>query len=274
MALGLLLNSANQTKDALSILNGIVEENPGYCDAIQGLLYIAGKDTLYDTREKTLDLLENLGENHIWAQQTLLKEARNDGNLDKTRDLLENLGNLLPWEGYQARLHDMNEDYEASIKDFQKRWEIFSERDYYPFSISQSFARLGNHTAQREWLEKTLAINPGHREALLDLVNLDCYENKRDDAMARLRAYLQVEPADSYFRQRLSHLEGVTAFEEFRIDSATVIEDAKKQTDLSGSRLRTPARSVDGPSLSRWFPDALYPSGDAGAHQGRGRSRE
>ena len=103
----------------------------------------------------------------------------------------------------------MDENYEAAIEDFHKRWLIFQDRDYYPYSISQAKAKLGDREGQRQWLEKTLEVNPGNREAILDMVNLDCFEGQTAAARQRLSSYLAFEPGDAYFRQRLSHLEAV-----------------------------------------------------------------
>jgi len=235
MLLAALLASANQIRPALELLNAVLEENPGYCDAIETRLALAGRESLLDVRQQTLGLLEAMGPDHRWAQVQLLEEARREGNLEQTQALLSNLGRLMPWDGYEAQLHEMNENYRAAIEDYTRRCEIFSDRDFYPYAIAQSYGKLGEREAQREWLDKTLAVNPAKTEALLDIVNLDCFEGQRERAMERLRDYLQVEPANPVFRQKLSHLEGANAFERYRASSAEVIEAAKNKPLSEGA---------------------------------------
>jgi len=235
LALALLLRRAQQTKPALELINAVVEANPGFCDALTIRMGMAAADSLHDVQANTLELVEQLGTNNHFGQTTLLANARRDDDLARTRSLLENLSRLLPWDGYIAQINNMDENYEAAIEDFSKRWELFPDRDYYPYAIAKAYANLGQQANQREWLEKTLDTNPGHREAILDLVNLDCYEGKRDDARGRLNAYLQVEPGDAFFRQRLSHLEGATPFETFRVAAEEVIEAAKNKPISEGA---------------------------------------
>ncbi len=235
MVLAMLLASANQTRPALDLLNGALEENPSYCEALEARLALANRESLVDVRQQTLALLEEMGPAHRWSQKKLLDEARKEGNLEKTAELLANLSELSPWEGYAARLHEMNEDYRSAIDDYAKRGEIFNDRDFYPYAIARAYGQLGNTQGQREWLEKTLTVNPAKTEALLDVVNLDCFEGRKDRAMERLREYLQVEPANPVFRQKLSHLEGANAFERFRTSSAEVIEAAKNQPMSKGA---------------------------------------
>ncbi|CAM2067546.1 hypothetical protein SCOR_19345 [Sulfidibacter corallicola] len=235
LSLALLLNRANKTRDALGLMDLVVKENPAYCEAIESLMVFSTKENLFDIRQASLRHLEDLGPNHRWAQKLLAREFNRDGNLNRTREILENLADLLPWEGYVAELHEMNENYEAAIEDLLKRWAIFEDRDYYPYAISRDYAKLGNTAKQREWLLKTLEVNSLHEEAILDLVNLNCYEGKLDAAQKLLRDYLLIEPANATFRQRLSHLEGRTAFEEFRVDSTQIIADAKNKPISEGA---------------------------------------
>lgn len=235
LTLGLLLQQARQQEQALQLIEGVSEANPGFCEALEARLLLAREKGLKDIERQTLKRMEDLGTEHRWAQNKLLEAARRDGDLERKRELLMNLAELLPWEGYVAQLNEMDEDYEAAIKDLQKRYAVFSDRDYYPFTIAQAYAQLGDRENQREWLEKTMEVNPLKREALLDLVNLDCLEGKAEDAKARLRAYLQIEPADAFFRQRLSHLEGETAFEAFRVEAEQVIEEAKNKPMTEGA---------------------------------------
>ena len=235
LALALLLNKAKQTRSALELLNKILESNPGYCDALHSRLALANQDGLHDVRQKTLELIADLGPENRWGQRLALEEARQEGDLAKTRSLLQNLSKLAPWEGFIAQLNNMDENYRAAIEDLSKRRAIFMDRDYYPYSISQAHGKLGERDAQRQWLEKTLAINPGHREALLDMVNLDCLDGDTDSARQRLNAYLRVEPGDAFFRQRLNHLEGATAFESYRVDTNAVIEQAKNKPISEGA---------------------------------------
>ncbi len=235
LTLGLLLNKAQQKQPALELLDAVIEANPAFCDGLEARLLFAEQDGLTDVKRKTLSLLEAMGPEHRWSLTHQLEEARGDGDLVRTRELLTELAELLPWEGYRAQLLEMDEDYQGVIEDLGKRWEIFDDRDFYPFAISRAYAKLGDRVAQRQWLERTLEVNPSSREAILDLVNLDCLEGKKDDARKRLTDYLQIQPGDAFFRQRLSHLDGRTAFEEFRVDTAKVIADAKKKPFSEGA---------------------------------------
>lgn len=235
MALAELLRRAKQTDRVLALLNQILETNPGYCQALEARLSLARAENLRDVQQQNLALLDDMGPDHRWAQNRRLAEAREDGNLELTRSLLENLGRLLPWEGYNAQLFEMNQDYQTAITDLIKRREIFMDSDYYPNQIAIAYGKLGDAKAQREWLEKTLEVNPVHRDALLALVNLDCYEGHRERAMDRLREYLLIEPSDAIFRQRLSHLDGATAFESFRWNTPQVIADAKNKPISKGA---------------------------------------
>ncbi|MDJ0836893.1 MAG: hypothetical protein QNK37_10280 [Acidobacteriota bacterium] len=235
LSMALLLEQAKQTRPSLELINNVIESNPQYCDALRAALLQARKQSLFDLRTKTLNRIEDLGPSNHWGQTTLLAEARRDADLTLTRTLLENLSRLLPWDGYVAQINTMDENYQAAVDDLTRRWELFPDRDFYPYSIAEAYTRLGNHKAQREWLEKTLDINPAHREAILDLVNLDCFEGKKDDARRRLAEYLQVEPADAFFRQRLSHLEGRSAFEDFRVPAEEVIAEAKNKPMSQGA---------------------------------------
>lgn len=235
MALAVLLNRAQQMRPALELLNDILADNPAYCEAIEVRMEMAAKESLFDIYQQSLALLEAMGPDHMWALEQRLKSATKEGDLDQTRGLLQRLAELKPWEGYEAELHDMNQDYAAAIADLRKRWEIFPQRDYYPYQIAKSYAELGDHVAQREWLEKTLNIDPSNEKAALDLVNLDCYEGKRDTAITRLKRFLELDPANAAFRQRLSHLQGASAFEPFRVDTTEVIEAAKNKPMSAGA---------------------------------------
>jgi len=233
--LGLLLARAQQTRPALDLINAVTQANPHYCGALEARLLMAEQESLLDLRRDTLDQIEDLGPSNHWGQTTLLKEARDDDDLEKTRAVLENLARLLPWDGYVAQINNMDENYTASIEDLTRRWELFPDRDFYPYSIAEAYARLGDHEAQRTWLERTLDTNPEHRESILDLVNLDLFEGRREDARRRLINYLRLEPGDAFFRQRLSHLEGRSAFEAFRVPAEQVIEDAKGKPMSEGA---------------------------------------
>jgi len=235
LALATLLTRARQTQNALDLLNGVLEANPRFCQALEMRLALSTRESLLDLREQSLKLLEGFGPDNRWAQKQLLEEARREGNIEKTTQILNNLSEMLPWDGYLAQKYNMEQDYPAAIADLQKRLAIFPQQDYYPYAIALAYGKLGDHDAHREWLEKTMAVNPKKRDALLDLVNLDCLQGRRQDAMERLRAYLLLEPADAAFRQRLSHLEGATAFETFRVDPMTVIEEAKNKPFSEGA---------------------------------------
>lgn len=233
--LGLLLGRVQQTKPALELITSVVDANPAFCNGLTALLGAADSQNLPDVRTRVLNAIDDLGPNNQWGRTRLLAEAKKDGDLEQTRTMLENLAQLLPWDGYVAQLEEMNENYDAAVKDYERRWELFPNRDYYPYSIAVNAVRLGDVAAQREWLERTLAINPGHREAILDMVNLDSYEGKLDDARRRLTEYLAVEPGDAFFRQRLSHLEGRTAFDQYRVPAEKVIEEAKNKPMSEGA---------------------------------------
>ncbi len=235
IALAGLLLRARQTQNALDLLNDILEANPRFCQAIELRLALSARENLLDLREASLKMLEAFGPGNAWAQKALLEESRREGNLEQTTNILNNLSLMLPWDGYLAQKYNMEQNYQAAIADLEKRLAIFPLQDYYPYAISMAYGKLGDHELQREWLEKTMAVNPTKRDALLDLVNLDCLQGKRDDAMKRLRDYLLIEPADAAFRQRLSHLEGATAFETFRVDPMTVIEEAKNKPVSEGA---------------------------------------
>jgi len=235
LSLGVLLVRARQTKVSLDLLKDVVAHNPQYCDGLEALMAVAKNENLPDVRQQILAQFENLGPEHRWAQQQLLEEAARDGDLDKRRQLLENLNRLLPWEGYAADLREMDQDYLGAIEDLKKRAGIFPEQVYYPYAIARLYGQLGDHAAQREWFSKTLEIHPTNRQALLAMVNLDCFEGKLDSAMDRLRAHLAIEPGDAEFRQRLSHLEGRTAFEAFRVNTQEVIEEAKQKPPTTGA---------------------------------------
>ncbi len=250
-SLALLLNRHNQTKDALALLNRVVQSNPEFCEAVEALLVISNNEKLLDVRQYALSVLENLGPNHRFAQQALLKESRRDGDLGRTKEILGNLAELLPWEGFLAQLHEMNEEYELAIKDLESRGHIFDDRAYYPYAVSQGYAKLGKIEQQRAWLEKTLVVDPTHEEAILDLVNLSGYQGKFDEAEQLLRDYLRIEPANSAFRQRLSHLEGRTAFEAYRVDSAQIIADAKNKPISEGANSELLLDQL----MVRLFPD-------------------
>ena len=252
LALGMLLLRAKQVKVALDLLKDTVDRNPLYCEAIEALMLVAKREKLPDVRDQTLKLLEDLGPNHRWAQQTLLQEAEQDEDLGRELELLENLNTLLPWEGYAAELEQMDQNYLAAIEDLKKRAAIFPEQVYYPFAIGRLYAQLGDQAAQREWLVKTLDIDPTNRHAVLDLVNLDCFQGKRDEAIERLRNHLAIDPADAELRQKLSHLEGRTAFESFRNDTLSIIEEAKK---------RPPTKGADSELLLDQLMVRLFPDG-------------
>lgn len=235
LTLSLLLNKAQQKQPALELLEAVIEANPAFCDGLEARMLFAEQDGLTDVKRKTLALLEALGPQHVWALSRQLDEARGVGDITRSRQLLTELAQLRPWEGYRAQLLEMDENYQGVIEDLVKRWEVFDDRDFYPFAISRAYAKLGDRAAQRQWLERTLEVNPTSREAMLDIVNLDCLEGKEDQASARLTEYLQIAPADAFFRQRLSHLEGRTAFEEFRVDTAKIIEEAKQKPFSEGA---------------------------------------
>lgn len=234
-ALALLLVKAKKTREALDLLAEVTKTNPNFCEALEARLAISRILDLNDVREETMADLAKLGEDHLWAQSMLLTEAEKDGNLERIRELYTNLASLSPWEGYAARLHEMNEDYEAAVEDFKKRWDILPERDFYPYHIAKNYGQLGDRAAQRQWLETTLEINPTNRDALLDIVNLDCWEGDTQTAINRLKDYLKVEPSDSAFRRRLSHLEGSTPFDTFRVSALEVIENAKNKPISKGA---------------------------------------
>ncbi|CAM2007813.1 tetratricopeptide repeat protein [Acanthopleuribacter pedis] len=250
-SLALLLNRHNQTKDALVLLNRIVEINPGFCEALDALLAISNNEKLLDVRQKALGLLNDMGPANRWAQQELLKETRRDGDLGRTKEILANLAELLPWEGFQAQLHEMNEEFELAIKDLESRGKVFDDRAYYPYAVSQGYAKLGKINEQRVWLEKALEIDPTHEDAILDLVNLSGFQGKMDEAKQILRDYLRIEPANSAFRQRLSHLEGRTAFEAYRVDSAEIIAEAKNKPISEGANSELLLDQL----MVRLFPD-------------------
>lgn len=235
LSLGMLLIRAKQVKVALELIKDAVDRNPQFCDGIEALMMLSKRENLPDVRDQTIKLLEDMGPSHRWAQQTLLSEAERDEDLTRKRELLENLNTLMPWEGYAAELEQMDQNYLAAIEDLKKRAAIFPEQVYYPFAIGRLYAQLGDQNAQRQWLAKTLEIDPTNRHALLAMVNLDCFEGKREAAIQRLRNHLAIEPADAEFRQRLSHLEGRTAFEAFRNDTIAIIEEAKQRPATTGA---------------------------------------
>lgn len=235
LSLGLLLIRARQTKVALDLLKDVVARNGQYCDALEALMAVAKNENLPDVRKQVMANLEEMGPDHRWAQQALLEEAERDADLERTRQLLENLNRLLPWEGYAADLREMDQDYQGAIEDMKKRAAIFPEQVYYPYAIARLYGLLGDHQLQRQWLTKTMDIHPTNRQALLGLVNLDCFEGKLEDAKGRLRQHLALDPGDAEFRQRLSHLEGRTAFEDFRVDTKAVIEEAKSKAPTTGA---------------------------------------
>lgn len=252
LSLGLLLIRARQTKVALELLKDVAARNPAYCEALEALMLVAKNENLPDVRQQVIKYLEDMGLSHRWAQQKLLNEAEDDADLERTRELLENLDELLPWEGYAADLREMDEDYLGAIEDMKKRAAIFPEQVYYPYAIAKLYAQLGDTEAQRHWYTKTREIHPTNRQALLGLVNLDCFEGKLEDAKQRLRDHLQMDPADAEFRQRLSHLEGRTAFEDFRVDTREVIRDAAN---------KPPATDADSELLLDQLMVRLFPDG-------------
>lgn len=235
LSLGLLLAKARQTRQSLQLIQSAVDSNPAYCEAVKAQLLIARNENLLDVREDAIRQMEGMGPNHVWAQQELLTVARQDGNLKRIRELLENLQTMMPWEGYAAQLHEMDEDYQAAIADLKRRAEIFPDREYFPFAISRAYAELGDIENQRTYLIRTLELEPTMREALLDLVNIHCLEGNVEQAKTLLRDYLKLRPADGEFRQRLSHLDGRTAFEAYRVDTHKVIEEAKQKPISEGA---------------------------------------
>ncbi|MCB1042863.1 MAG: hypothetical protein KDC35_07985 [Acidobacteria bacterium] len=225
--LGRLLLKAGYSQEALAPIQAALQMSPLNCEAIETLLDISIAEGLVDIREQALAKLESLGDEHMWALQLRLANAVAEGNVVDRRHLLEKLAALAPWDRYGADLLEMNEDYAGAIADLESRWELYPEKDDYPYNIASNYARLGDRTQQRHWLEVTLDRNPSHRAALLDLINLDCYQGNMDAARTKILDYLEIEPADADFRQMLSHLDGSTAFESLRIKTQDVIDAAK-----------------------------------------------
>lgn len=235
LSLGLLLAKARQTRQSLQLIQAAVDANPAYCEALKAQLLMARNEKLLDVREDAIRQMEALGPNHAWGQQELLTVARSDGDFKRIRQLLENLASMMPWEGYAAQLHEMEEDYQAAIVDLKRRADIFPDREYFPFAISRAYAELGDIDNQLIHLERTLELEPTARDALLDLVNIHSLKGDLETAKTRLRDYLKLRPADGEFRQRLSHLDGRTAFEAYRVDTRKVIEDAQKKPISEGA---------------------------------------
>lgn len=235
LRLARLAEAARATQQVLQILDRVIAGNPGYCDALEFKLQVASRQSLVEAREDVLRHLDDLGPTHRWAQRLKLKVAQADGNLEETKRILSVLSELQPWGWYGAELHEINGDFEAAAEALKVRREIFPDNDYFPYAISQAYAKMDDRTEQRNWLNATLQLNPTHRQALLDLVNLDCLAGDISSAEEKLQFYLTLEPVDADFRQILSHLQGATPFNAFRVNSEEVIEAAKARPAPEGA---------------------------------------
>lgn len=224
--LGRLLLDARYIEESIPHLESALSMNPEFCEAIETLLEVSLRQGQVDLREKALKLAEGLGDDHVWGLKLRYANAISEENLVEVRGLLERLAHLEPWEGFRAELLEMNEDYLGAIENLKYRLDLFPEKDDFLFDIASHHAKLGDRNAQREWLERTLERSPANRRALLDLINLDCYEGHTETARRRIVDYLELEPADGDFRQMLSHLDGRTAFESFRVNTSDVIKAA------------------------------------------------
>ncbi len=250
--LGRLLYNARYSEEAIPFIEAALELNPAHCEAIETQLDLAIKENLFDLRAKAIKNLEGLGDDHRWALRLRFANAKAEDNLDEIRFLLEKLADLEPWDGYRAELLGMNDDFLGAIANLEYRWEIFPENNDYPYEIANNYAKLGDRVSQRDWLTRTLERDPSHRRALLDIINLDSYEGQSETAKARILDYLLIEPADSAFRQMLSHMEGRTAFESFRVNTHDVIEAA---------RHLPPAKDADSELLLDQLMIRLFPDG-------------
>lgn len=230
-----LMVRARQPEQAAQLVDVALEANPGYCDALAFKLDLAQENHMLDEKERILENLWEFGPNHRWAQKQILAVSKKDGDLTTTKEVLANLARNLPWEWHGADLDELNEDFPAAIEKLKKLWDLYPNMDFLPFAIARDYARLGDRVMQRQWLEKTMKLNPSNRNALLDLVNLDCYEGDSDVAYGRIQEYLNVNPADSEFRQMASHLLGATAFESFRVNTEEVISRAMSRPPSQGA---------------------------------------
>ncbi|MCB1049596.1 MAG: DUF3858 domain-containing protein [Acidobacteria bacterium] len=222
--MGRLMIQANRPQDALQLFRTALTLQAHHNDSLDGLLALSGRENLIDVREQVKKQLEAFGPQDGWAQKRLLDIAKAEGNTERTVELLANLGRLFPWDSYLAEWYDLNENLEAAIENLKQRSAYFPESAYFPSAIANDYARLGDHVNQRYWLEQTMAVDPTNFRALSDLVDLDCYEGKLDQARARMQDALEQDPGNGRLRQMLSHLDGRTAFESFRVDSFSVVE--------------------------------------------------
>lgn len=235
LLLSSVLIKAKQTKDALAFLQQLTEENPEYCEALELLLALADRENLYDIKEDTLDRMKHLGPDHRWAQEKLLDQAQRDGNMEEAKNLLANLRHLFPWGKYESEYHDTMGQYDQAIASLEKQMKYFPNSTYYPYAISKQYRKLGDTDNQYLWLEKTRKLDPTHRSALVDMVNIDLYRGNSEEARRKLDEFLTLVPHDGTIRQMKSHLRGETYFEPFRVDTASVIEASATQKKSEGA---------------------------------------
>ncbi|PIE02798.1 MAG: hypothetical protein CSA81_05630 [Acidobacteria bacterium] len=226
LLLASILIQARQTKDAVFLLRELIEENPGYCGALELLLALSEQEKLLDIKTEITQKLQLLGEDHPWAQKTLLKQAKREGDMEEIKRLLANLKELYPWGPYESEYFERNNQYLKAIESLQKHMKYSPESTYYPYTISKYHRMRSSYQEQYQWLEKTLAKDPTHHWSLKDIVNIDLYHGKKEQAMKRLDNYLALVPHDATFRQMRSHLQGETYFEPYRVDTSEVIAEA------------------------------------------------
>ena len=235
LLLASVLIKANKVKDALYLLQDLVQQNPGYCEALELLLSLAKKENLLDVKADVIQKIEMLGTDHRWAQETLLTQARLDQNMDNEKMLLANLTSLFPWGKYESEYNKKNGDFQAAIESLKKHMKYFPGSAYYPFSIAELYNELGDTSSQYHWLEETLAMDPTHKWALIKIVNMDLYNGKKEQAMKRMEEFLVLVPHDGTIRQMRSHLQGRTYFEPFRVNSSMIIQQAASKPKSEGA---------------------------------------